>query len=122
MPLIYSSERENDRAEFMKLCKRVEYTIRAWYLLQFDDLMVCTYSYIRCLQSKLVEFLNFSAVMQQLFSLFDPVNGEKSLEQQGMTSNELDTLELNFLTYLFQVGPLSVPFHPIEYGIWDFIQ
>jgi hypothetical protein len=59
MPLIYSSERENDRTEFMKLCKRVEYTIRAWYLLQFDDLMVCTYSSLRCLQSKLVEFLNF---------------------------------------------------------------
>lgn len=56
--------------------------------------------------------------MQQLFSLFDPVNGEKSLEQQGMTSSELDTLELNFLTYLFQVGPLSVPFHLVEYGIW----
>ncbi|XP_066337196.1 uncharacterized protein [Miscanthus floridulus] len=78
MKLSYLIERENDRAEFMKLCKRVEYTIRAWYLLQFDDLM-------------------------QLFSLFDPVNGEKSLEQQGMTSNELDTLELNFLTYLFQI-------------------
>ncbi|CAD6256856.1 unnamed protein product [Miscanthus lutarioriparius] len=78
MKLAYLIERENDRAEFMKLCKRVEYTIRAWYLLQFDDIM-------------------------QLFSLFDPVNGEKSLEQQGMTSNELDTLELNFLTYLFQI-------------------
>ncbi|CAD6253725.1 unnamed protein product [Miscanthus lutarioriparius] len=79
MKLSYLIERENDRAEFMKLCKRVEYTIRAWYLLQFDDLI-------------------------QLFSLFDPVNnGEKSLEQQGMTSNELDTLELNFLTYLFQI-------------------
>lgn len=106
MPLIYSSERENDRAEFMKLCKRVEYTIRAWYLLQFDDLMVCTHSSIHCLRSKLVKFLDFCAVMQQLYALFDPVNGEKSLEQQGMTSNELETLELNFLTYLFQVGPL----------------
>jgi hypothetical protein len=40
MLCIYCSERDNDRAEFMKLCRRVEYTIRAWYLLQFEDLMV----------------------------------------------------------------------------------
>ncbi|WVZ51437.1 hypothetical protein U9M48_002585 [Paspalum notatum var. saurae] len=78
MKLAYLIERDNDRAEFMKLCKRVEYTIRAWYLLQFDDLM-------------------------QLYALFDPVNGEKCLEQQGLTFNELDTLELNFLTYIFQI-------------------
>ncbi|CAO2149107.1 unnamed protein product [Urochloa humidicola] len=77
MKLAYLIERENDRSEFMKLCKRVEYTIRAWYLLQFDDLM-------------------------QLYALFDPVNG-KGLEQQGMTPSELDTLELNFLTYIFQI-------------------
>jgi hypothetical protein len=24
----------------LKLCKRVEYTVRAWYHLQFDDMMV----------------------------------------------------------------------------------
>jgi hypothetical protein len=51
-------------------------------------------------------------MVQQLYALFDPVNGEKSLEQQSMTSNELKTLELNFLTYLFQVGPLSVLLSP----------
>ncbi|RRT74279.1 hypothetical protein B296_00005064 [Ensete ventricosum] len=34
------AEHDSDRAEFIKLCKRVEYTIRAWYLLQFEDLMV----------------------------------------------------------------------------------
>ncbi len=34
------AERSTDRAEFLKLCKRIEYTIRAWYLLQFEDLMV----------------------------------------------------------------------------------
>ncbi|CAO2189164.1 unnamed protein product [Urochloa humidicola] len=77
MKLAYLIERENDRSEFMKLCKRVEYTIRAWYLLQFDDPM-------------------------QLYALFDPVNG-KGLEQQGMTPSELDTLKLNFLTYIFQI-------------------
>lgn len=37
-----SAEHSSDRAEFLKLCKRVEYTIRAWYLLQFEDLMVCS--------------------------------------------------------------------------------
>uniref|UniRef100_A0A453M3V4 Aminopeptidase n=1 Tax=Aegilops tauschii subsp. strangulata TaxID=200361 RepID=A0A453M3V4_AEGTS len=61
-----------------KLCRRVEYTVRAWYLLQFEDLM-------------------------QLYALFDPVSGEKSLEQQSLTRDETETLELNFLTYLFQI-------------------
>ncbi|KAI9100148.1 hypothetical protein K1719_024366 [Acacia pycnantha] len=44
---VASPEHSSDRAEFLKLFKRVEYTIRAWYLLQFEDLM-------------------------QLYSLFDP--------------------------------------------------
>lgn len=65
-------------------------------------------------------YLDVCAVMQQLYALFDPVNGEKSLEQQGMTSNELDTLELNFLTYIFQVGSLSIPFRTNEHDSWDF--
>ncbi|CAL9051337.1 unnamed protein product [Musa banksii] len=47
MKLAVLVEHDYDRAEFLKLCKRVEYTIRAWYLLQFEDLM-------------------------QLYSLFDP--------------------------------------------------
>ncbi|XP_062182110.1 uncharacterized protein LOC133886413 [Phragmites australis] len=76
--LAYLIERDNDRAEFRKLCRRAEYTIRAWYLLQFEDLI-------------------------QLYALFDPVYGEKSLEQQSMTSDEIETLELNFLTYLFKI-------------------
>ncbi|KAL0344197.1 UNVERIFIED_CONTAM: hypothetical protein Sangu_1307100 [Sesamum angustifolium] len=33
-------EHSSDRAEFLKLCKRVEYTIRAWYMLHFEDLML----------------------------------------------------------------------------------
>ena len=69
----------------------------------------------------MVDYLDVCAVMQQLYALFDPVNGEKSLEQQGMTSSELDTLELNFLTYIFQVGSLSIPFHTSEHDTWDFI-
>nr|XP_009609909.1 uncharacterized protein LOC104103691 isoform X2 [Nicotiana tomentosiformis] len=71
-------EHSSDRAEFLKLCKRVEYTIHAWYLLQFEDLM-------------------------QLYSLFDPVNGAKKLEQQKLSPEEIDILEQNFLTYLFQI-------------------
>ncbi|XP_028089747.1 uncharacterized protein LOC114290061 [Camellia sinensis] len=78
MTLANLIEHSSDRAEFLKLCKRVEYTIRAWYLLQFEDLM-------------------------QLFSLFDPVHGTEKLEQQNLTSDEIDILEQNFLTYLFQV-------------------
>ncbi|CAL9210536.1 unnamed protein product [Musa hybrid cultivar] len=71
-------EQNSDRTEFLKLCKRVEYTIRAWYLLQFEDLM-------------------------QLYSLFDPVHSVKRLEQQNLSPEEIDVLEQNFLTYFFQV-------------------
>ncbi|KAL3813943.1 hypothetical protein ACJIZ3_015211 [Penstemon smallii] len=71
-------ENSSDRAEFLKLCKRIEYTIRAWYLLQFEDLM-------------------------QLYSLFDPVQGAQNLDQQSLSSDEIDILEQNFLKYLFKV-------------------
>ncbi|XP_051140249.1 uncharacterized protein LOC127257819 [Andrographis paniculata] len=71
-------EHSSDRADFLKLCKRVEYTIRAWYMLHFEDLM-------------------------QLYSLFDPVHGTQKLEQQNLSSDEVDVLEQNFLKYLFQV-------------------
>ncbi|XP_070052025.1 uncharacterized protein [Nicotiana tomentosiformis] len=39
----------------------------------------------------------------QLYSLFDPVNGAKKLEQQKLSPEEIDILEQNFLTYLFQI-------------------
>ncbi|KAK2665998.1 hypothetical protein Ddye_004572 [Dipteronia dyeriana] len=78
MSLASLIEHSSDRAEFLKLCKRVEYTIRAWYLLQFEDLM-------------------------QLYSLFDPVSGSEKLKQQNLSPQEIDVLEQNFLTYLFQV-------------------
>ncbi|KAL2334252.1 hypothetical protein Fmac_015465 [Flemingia macrophylla] len=67
-----------DRVDFLKLCKRIEYTIRAWYLLQFEDMM-------------------------QLYSLFDPVSGAQKLEQQKLPPEEVDQLEQNFLVYLFEV-------------------
>ncbi|XP_068645932.1 uncharacterized protein [Aristolochia californica] len=78
LKLAYLIEQASDRAEFLKLCKRVEYTIRAWYLLQFEDLM-------------------------QLHSLFDPIYGSQKLQQQTLSSEEIDVLEQNFLTYFFQV-------------------
>ncbi|XP_023531168.1 uncharacterized protein LOC111793495 [Cucurbita pepo subsp. pepo] len=78
MTLANLIEHSSDRAEFLKLCKRVEYTIRAWYLLQFEDLM-------------------------QLYSLFDPVHGAQKLEQQHLSSDEIQVLEQNFLSYLFQI-------------------
>ncbi|XP_020214699.1 uncharacterized protein LOC109798733 [Cajanus cajan] len=78
MTLANLIEHSSDRGEFLKLCKRIEYTIRAWYLLQFEDLM-------------------------QLYSLFDPVHGAQKLEQQKLAPEEIDVLEQNFLTYLFQV-------------------
>ncbi|KAK9113300.1 hypothetical protein Syun_020097 [Stephania yunnanensis] len=71
-------EHGSDKAEFLKLCKRIEFIIRSWYLLQFEDLM-------------------------QLFSLFDPIHGAKKLEQQNLPQHEIDTLEQKFLMHLFQV-------------------
>ncbi|XP_038999705.1 uncharacterized protein LOC120125324, partial [Hibiscus syriacus] len=71
-------QHSTDRAEFVKFCKLVEYTVRAWYLLQFEDLM-------------------------QLFSLFDSVHGAQKLQQQNLTPAEIDLLEQDFLAYLFQV-------------------
>ncbi|XP_061343008.1 uncharacterized protein LOC133289154 [Gastrolobium bilobum] len=78
MTLANLIKHSSDKAEFLKLCKRVEYTIRAWYLLQFEDMM-------------------------QLYSLFDPVSGAQKMEQQKLTPKEIDGLEQNFLTYLFEV-------------------
>ncbi|KAK9272043.1 hypothetical protein L1049_002412 [Liquidambar formosana] len=78
MTLAHLIEHSSDRAEFLKLSKRIEYTIRAWYLLQFEDLM-------------------------QLYSLFDPVHGAQKLAQQNLSPEEIDVLEQNFLSYLFQV-------------------
>ncbi|XP_042435909.1 uncharacterized protein LOC122021815 [Zingiber officinale] len=78
MKLTSLIEHSTDQTEFVKLCKRVEYTIRAWYLLQFEDLM-------------------------QLYSLFDPIHGGQRLKQQNLPSQEIDGLELNFLKCFFQV-------------------
>jgi hypothetical protein len=39
----------------------------------------------------------------QLYSLFDPVHGAQKIQQQNLTSQEIDVLEQNFLAYLFQV-------------------
>ncbi|KAL4652948.1 hypothetical protein ACB092_01G267100 [Castanea dentata] len=71
-------EQTSDRANFLKLCQRIEYTIRAWYLLQFEDMM-------------------------QLYTLFDPIHGAQKLEQQNLTPEEVDEFEIKFLMYLFQV-------------------
>ncbi|CAI9277264.1 unnamed protein product [Lactuca saligna] len=78
MTLANLIEQSSDRSEFLKLCKRVEYTIRAWYLLQFEDLM-------------------------QLYALFDPDYGDQKLQQQHLSSDEVDVLEQNFLNYMFKV-------------------
>ncbi|KAG0457866.1 hypothetical protein HPP92_023023 [Vanilla planifolia] len=78
MKLAYLIEQPTDRTDFMKLCKRIEYTIRAWYLLQFEDLM-------------------------QLYTLFDPINGTERLEQQHLQSTEIDVLEQKFLRYFFKM-------------------
>ncbi|RVW45050.1 hypothetical protein CK203_067508 [Vitis vinifera] len=69
-------EDRSERDEFLKFCKRVEYTIRAWYILQFEDMMV------------------FSEILQHSY----PIGSVQTLSPE-----EVDTLELNFLAYLFQM-------------------
>ncbi|XP_020598183.1 uncharacterized protein LOC110037804 isoform X2 [Phalaenopsis equestris] len=41
--------------------------------------------------------------MVQLYTLFNPVNGAEKLEQQNLSSDEIDVLEQNFLTHFFKV-------------------
>ncbi|PON50488.1 hypothetical protein TorRG33x02_314140 [Trema orientale] len=76
--LAYNFEDSSERAEFIKFCQRVECTIRAWYLLQFEDLM-------------------------QLYALFDPIHGARKLEQHNLSPEQIDAFELSFLTHLFKV-------------------
>ncbi|KAF8020874.1 hypothetical protein BT93_G1318 [Corymbia citriodora subsp. variegata] len=71
-------EQKADRPEFVKLCSRVEYAVRAWYNLQFEEMMY-------------------------LHSLFDPVHGARKLEQQNLTPEDIDSSEEKFLTNLLQV-------------------
>ncbi|EFJ29929.1 hypothetical protein SELMODRAFT_231250 [Selaginella moellendorffii] len=67
-----SLEQKADQADFLLLCKRVEAFIRAWYHVQFEELM-------------------------QLYALFDPANGGKKLEKQNLSAARVDELEQRFL-------------------------
>ena len=53
-------------------------------------------------------------LLQQLYSLFDPVTGGKRLEQQSLTPEEIETLEFNVMTYLFQVVLVHLPLFTIH--------
>ncbi|XP_010524227.1 PREDICTED: uncharacterized protein LOC104802361 isoform X2 [Tarenaya hassleriana] len=68
----------SERDEFLKFCQRVEYTIRAWYHLHFEDLL-------------------------QLYALFEPIHGAHRLEQQKLTHDKIDALEQKFVLHLFEV-------------------
>ncbi|KAG7602175.1 hypothetical protein ISN45_At05g012720 [Arabidopsis thaliana x Arabidopsis arenosa] len=74
----YNIKDKWEREEFLRFCQRVECTIRAWYHLHFEDLM-------------------------QLYSLFEPVRGAHRLNQQNLSTREIDALEDQFLLHLFQV-------------------
>ncbi|KAJ4748455.1 aminopeptidase (DUF3754) [Rhynchospora pubera] len=71
-------ENEADRSEFAKLCKRVEYVIRAWYMIHFENMM-------------------------ELYLLFDPVHGASKIKEKKLSPEKVDELEQKFLSYLFQV-------------------
>ncbi|KAH9618800.1 hypothetical protein KSS87_018761 [Heliosperma pusillum] len=74
-------DNSSDRQEFYTFCKRVEYTIRAWYHLKFDEMM-------------------------HLYSLFEPALGARKLEERDLTEEEIDKLEQKFLGYVFQLDSL----------------
>ena len=84
------AEQKSDRLEFLKLCQRVEYTIRAWYLLQFEDLMVLLISslsfivvnpkFVSSFLLVLVEHELYCILwLQQLYALFEPVYGRSRI-------------------------------------------
>ncbi|CAI0555812.1 unnamed protein product [Linum tenue] len=71
-------EGRNEKDEFVKLCQRAEYMIRAWYLLHFEEMM-------------------------QLYALFEPIHGDRKIEQHNLTPEDVDICERHFLNCLFQV-------------------
>uniref|UniRef100_A0A803MZH8 Uncharacterized protein n=1 Tax=Chenopodium quinoa TaxID=63459 RepID=A0A803MZH8_CHEQI len=75
-------ESESERAEFLTFCNRVDYTIRAWYLLQFEELMV---------------------IYTQLFKLFEPVTGARKLEECNFPDDKIEVVEEKFLVLLFKM-------------------
>ena len=120
--VFFIEEHQSDKEEFLKLCKRVEYTIRAWYHLQFHDMnvrrvyypykcCVCWFEFIittisRVFSASMIFDLFRLVLLQELFALFDPVHGAKKLQQQNFSSEEVDMLEQNFLSYFFRVKDL----------------
>ncbi|CAI0555808.1 unnamed protein product [Linum tenue] len=72
------AEGRNEKDEFVKLCQRAEYMIRAWYLLHFEEMM-------------------------QLYALFEPIHGDRKIEQHNLTPEDVDICERHFLNCLFQV-------------------
>ncbi|XP_074309209.1 uncharacterized protein LOC141643799 isoform X2 [Silene latifolia] len=71
-------DNSSDKQEFYTFCKRVEYTIRAWYLVQFEEMM-------------------------HLYNLFEPVMGARKLEERDLSEEEINELEQKFVGYLFQM-------------------
>lgn len=61
-----------------------------------------------------------------MYSLFDPVHGSQKLDQQNLSSDEIDTLEQNFLKYLFQVSLLILMLFTlildIGYYLWTYLK
>lgn len=64
-----------------------------------------------------VYILACNLCLQQLYSLFDPIHGARKLEQQNISSEEIDVLEQNFLMYLFEVL-LGFPIVSVVECVW----
>ena len=83
-------------------------TIRAWYLLQFEDMMVL--SFFQDLINR--KFYLFSellirlVMLQQLYTLFDTIHGAQKLEQQNLTPKEIDEFET--IVYNLKKNRLSI--------------
>jgi len=72
---------------------------------------VCWFEFIittisRVFSASMIFDLFRLVLLQELFALFDPVHGAKKLQQQNFSSEEVDMLEQNFLSYFFRVKDL----------------
>ena len=77
------------------------------------------YSFITTVRILKFIYLTDGTAMQQLYVFFDPVNGETILKQRNMTTDEIETREIGFLTNLFKVPPLCVPCHTNQFDLHD---
>ncbi|KAI3799304.1 hypothetical protein L1987_34597 [Smallanthus sonchifolius] len=92
MTLANPIEHSADRAEFLKLCKRVEYTIRAWYHLRFEDLMVMDKSNFKICSNEEIDFARSRQYLLKLPITVDESKIDKNLLKRYFEEHHYDNL------------------------------